>query len=303
VQDVQPASPALAQRSPMGRIAAFRELTKPNLTHLVVVTAVFGYWLASVRMGWFDWPRFLFTVAGTWLTSAGACATNMVVEADNDRRMRRTQSRPIPSGRLSRTEASVFAGVLFAGGFGLLLFGAGWLPAVLSLATLLFYVAVYTPMKRHGGLAIAIGAVPGALPPVIGWSAAQGSLGWGALILFVLLFAWQYPHFLALAYMYRQDYARGGFAFVPSEPSERRIGLQMSLGCQLAVVASLFPVLAGLVGPVYAVGAGLAGGAFCTLGVQSALHLQAKTARAVFLGSIAYLPALLLLTVIDHVLG
>lgn len=299
---VQSANPAVARRPSLERLAAFRELTKPNLTHLVVVTAVFGYWLASVRMGWFDWPRFLFTAAGTWLTSAGACATNMVLEAENDRRMRRTQKRPLPSGRLTATEASFFAGVLFLSGFALLLFGAGWLPAALSLATLIFYTLVYTPLKRRGSLAIALGAVPGALPPVIGWSAAQGSLGWGALILFVLLFAWQYPHFLALAYMYRQDYARGGFAFVAPEASERRTGIQMSLGCQLAVLASLFPVLAGLVGPVYAVGAGLAGGAFCTLGVQSALRLHPKTARAVFLGSIAYLPALLLLTVVDHVL-
>ncbi|MEM1023788.1 MAG: heme o synthase [Myxococcota bacterium] len=299
---MESAHPALDRPSSLERLAAYKELSKPNLTHLVVVTAVFGYWLASVRMGWFDWPRFLFTIVGTWLTSAGACASNMVIEGENDRKMRRTQGRPIPSGRVSAGEAGVVAALLFVTGFLVLALGAGWLPAGLSLATLVFYAVIYTPLKRRGGLAIALGAVPGALPPVIGWSAAQGSLDWGALILFVLLFAWQYPHFLALAYIYRQDYARGGFEFIPLSESERRTGIQMSFGCQLAVLASLFPVLSGLVGPVYAVGAGLAGGAFCTLGVQAALHLHAKAARAVFLGSIAYLPALLLLTVVDHVL-
>jgi protoheme IX farnesyltransferase len=285
----------------MDRWRALHELSKPNLTKLVVITGLFGYCLGAIRWERFDPGGLLLYAAGTAMTSAGACALNMVLERDNDARMRRTARRPLPSGRVTVAEASLFSGLNFAAGFGLLWWGGGPLPAVLSLLTLLIYGFVYTPMKRRGGWAIAVGAVPGAVPPMMGWAYVQGSIGWEGWLLFALLFAWQYPHFLALAYMYREDYRRGGFGFLPDEERLHRTGLAMSLGCQAAVLASIGPVLWGLAGPFYAVGAGLAGGVFCYLGFRAAQGLHPQSARSVFRWSLAYLPILLVLILVDQV--
>ncbi|MGF1508965.1 MAG: heme o synthase [Myxococcota bacterium] len=282
------------------RLEAFYELAKPNLTKLVVVTGVFGYCLGAVRIGRFDLCNGVLFALGTALASAGACAANMVLERRTDGLMHRTSKRPLPSGRLSVLEASLFTLVTSSAGFGLLAYGGGLLPAMMSLGTIMVYAFVYTPLKRVGPWAIAVGAVPGAVPPMMGWTYATGSIGWEGWILFALLFAWQMPHFLALAYLYRLDYRRGGFGFLPSDEQLHRTGLAMALGCQAAVLASIGPVLWGLAGPFYAVGAGLAGGVFCYLGFRSAMELHPKSARAVFLGSLAYLPVLLVLILADQ---
>jgi protoheme IX farnesyltransferase len=276
---------------------AFYELAKPNLSALVVVTAVLGFYLASGT----DWMQLAYLIAGTALTASGACAINMVIEREHDAIMRRTRNRPIPSGRVKASEATVFAALMFALGFTWLAIFCGWLPAALSLASALIYAALYTPMKRRGPIAIWIGAVTGAIPPVMGWSAVTQEIGWGGAILFAILFAWQFPHFLALGFMYREDYQRAGYRFVSSD--SERVGRQVAIGCVVLIVATLMPMVIGLLGAIYGIGASLAGGLFLWAGIRFAREATPARARAAFFASITYLPVLLALMVLDRLLG
>ena len=286
------------------RAQALYELSKPNLTGLVVVTSVLGFYLGlepGTPLASVDWVKLVYLMMGTALTSAGACALNMYIERDLDARMRRTQQRPIPSGRLSADQALAFALIVFAWGFFDLLIFCGPYPALLALLTGLIYGFVYTPLKRRGPISIWVGAVPGAIPPVMGWAAVQGGLGLGGLSLFAVLFVWQFPHFLALAYMYREDYARAGFRFLPDD--DRKTGLHIVLGCAALLAASVLPAALGLVGRVYLVGALAFGVAFLAVGLQVLGGCTPKRARRVFFASIIYQPALLALLVLDRFLG
>ncbi len=286
------------------RARAYYELAKPNLSMLVVVTSILGFYLASSAIEHLDWARLIYLVTGTALTAAGACALNMYIERDIDARMMRTKHRPIPSGRLSAQQALAFSLVVFTWGFLQLLVFCGPYPAFLSLATALIYAFVYTPAKRRGPISIWIGAIPGAIPPVMGWAAVRGEIGWGGLSLFLILFAWQFPHFLALAYMYEEDYRRGGFEFLfADDPDGQKVGRAIAFGTLLVHSASLAPYVLGLVGGVYLVGAILAGAFFVWAGARVAVDSTLPRARQAFFASITYLPVLLASMVLDRLVS
>ncbi len=294
---------SVAQRAAVGpetpRFRDIYELAKPNLTLLVVVTAVLGFGLATGD-GAIRWDRLIMLIVGTALTSAGACALNMFIERDIDALMPRTRKRPIPSGRVNPETALFFALMTFSWGFGALAAFCGPLPALFSLLTAAVYAFVYTPLKRRGPISVWVGAVPGALPPLIGWSAATGGVAAGGLSLFLVLFCWQFPHFIALAYMYREDYRRAGFRFLP--PSDAQTGRQILVGCVALVLASGLPYLLGLVGWVYLAGVAAAGLWFLKVCLQAAIDLTGKRARQAFLASILYLPVVLALLVLDRII-
>lgn len=280
------------------RARAFYELSKPNLSFLVVTTGVFGFYLASSGIASIDGWRFVHLVFGMALTAAGACAANMYIERNLDAIMVRTRNRPIPSGRIAPREALVFAAIAFAIGFVELFVFCGAEPALLSLFTLAIYAFVYTPLKRKGPIAIAIGAIPGAIPPVMGWAAVRGEIGVGGLALFAVLFFWQFPHFLALAFMYRDDYARAGFRFLPAHP-----GAAIVTGALLTLIASELPFVLGLAGRVYLAGALVSGACFVCVCLRAAVELSAPRARSAFFASILYLPVLLILMLLDKAIG
>lgn len=283
------------------RARSFYELAKPNLSALVVVSAVLGFYLGSASLAAVDWARMLHLSLGTALTAGGACAANMFLERDIDARMRRTCMRPIPSGRVRPTEALLFSLGIFCLGCGELAIFTGAIPAALSIATFLVYAFVYTPMKRRGPIAIWIGAVPGAIPPVMGWAAARGALGFEGLILFGILFVWQFPHFLALAWMYREDYERAGLKLLPSrDPTGVRTATYIATGCAALLVVSMMPAVVGMTGPVYAAGALVAGILFLWSGLRVADLRTTQRARSTFLASVAYLPFLLAIMLVDR---
>lgn len=283
------------------KLRSMWELGKPNLSLLVVVTAVIGSFLASTAYpDEASWLEAFMLVVGTALTAMGACTANMYREAEIDARMNRTRGRPIPSGRVQETEAFAWGLGTFLIGFAFLYVFTGPLPALLSLVTTLIYAFVYTPAKRIGPISVWIGAIPGAIPPLMGWATVTGRLDLGAFALFGLMFTWQFPHFLALAYMYREDYARGGFRFLPEEDTARRTGAHIGWGTVAVFVSSLAPAALGLTGPVYLLVAVLAGLGFMVRGLQAARNLTVKTARGAFFASIIYLPVLLVAIVIDR---
>jgi len=292
--------PERAEASIGERVRAFYELGKPNLSGLVVVTGVTGFYVGSTTI---DWIAFLHLISGLFLTAVGACALNMVLEYDVDARMRRTQSRPIPSGRVTRTEALVFSLVTFAVGFAQLSAFINLLTAMLSLVTLLIYAFVYTPMKVRGPVATWIGAIPGAIPPVMGWTAATGSLDAPALVLFGILFFWQLPHFLALAWIYREDYARAGYRLLPGKSGSNHLaGVQMMLCCIALLKVSLILAAVGAAGVVYVAGALISGIVFAIYASRVARSATHRDARALFFASIVYLPVLLGFIVLDRAL-
>ena len=280
------------------RASDFLELTKPRITFLVLVTAAVGYALGAP--GRFEAPGFLLMIAGTALLSGGVGALNQYLERDADGLMDRTRHRPLPAGRLLPSEALAF-GLTISGAGLLLLFAAGWLAGLLGLLTAASYLLLYTPLKRVTSLCTVVGAVPGALPPVIGWAAARGELGAGAWALFAVLFLWQLPHFLALAWLYREDYARGGFPMLTvSDTDGSSTGRQA-----LLYAAALLPVslLAGLLtsaGNAYLWAATALGILFAGAAARFAWKRTNSAARTLFLFSILYLPALFGALVIDR---
>lgn len=290
-----------APRTWRERLRAYHELAKPNLTLLVILTGVFGFYLGTDGFVALEAGAFVAFVLGTAMTAGGACALNMYIERSVDARMRRTAKRPLPSGRASAGGALVFAVAnIVVGTIALAVFN-GAIPAGLGLLTALLYGFVYTPLKKlNGPLAVVVGAVPGAVPPVMGWAAAQGTIGWEGFALFTIVFAWQFPHFIALAYMYREDYARGGFDFLPR--SNAVTSAVIFFGTVAVVGASAGPWFLDLAGWLYLVGAAAAGAAFLRSAHRTVQRLDGKSARSVFLTSITYLPVLLGLILIDSLL-
>jgi protoheme IX farnesyltransferase len=270
----------------------FVELTKPRVVTMVLVTTLVGFYLGSA--GTPDWWLLAATLIGTALAAGGTLALNQYLERDADARMRRTQSRPLPSGRLQPFDALCFGAALTGTGLLMLTVLAHPLSGLVTATTVITYLGCYTPMKRRTPLCGVVGAVPGALPPVTGWVAATGSLDAGALVLFSILFLWQLPHSLAIAQLYAADYARAGFRLLPivdrdGHSTER----QIVINCVALLAVGLTPTLLGLAGVLYFAVALLLGLGFLACGIASALAPSTAAARRVMVASLIYLPLLL----------
>lgn len=272
-----------------GHLADYVAIAKPRLNFLVVATAAAGYYLGDT--GDAGWVRAASAIVGTALVAAGASALNQVLERHTDRLMERTRLRPLADGRLGVREAVVFALATSAIGLALLAAGANVLSAFVAFATLVTYVAIYTPLKPLTSFATVVGAVPGALPPMIGWAAATGHLTREAWILFAIVFLWQMPHFLAIAWLYREDYARAGFPLLPvTEPDGHSTARQVLAYGAVLIPVSLVPTAIGLANPIYFAGALVLGVTYLLLGAQFARRRERVPALRLFIGSIVYLP-------------
>lgn len=274
-------------------------LTKPRIAVMGLVTVALGFSLAAIG----EWSAVTLghSLLGIGLIAASCSALNQWLERDSDRLMARTANRPLPSGRLSAHEVLAFGlGLWFVGVIELIWFVNG-LTALLASATLLLYVAVYTPLKRRTSFCTAIGAIPGAMPPVLGWVAAGGELDAGAFALFATLFIWQFPHFLAIAWLYREQYAAAGLRMLPqTRPAPRVIGW-LCVGYALALIpVSLLLKDAALAGDVFAVIAIVLGFGYVAFSVRFLLNESVRTARQLLWFSLVYLPALLLALTWDH---
>jgi len=291
--------PLAVERRAPSAVSNYLALTKPRLNLLVVVTSAAGYYLGAGDRT----PELLpmtQAVVGTALVAGGAAVLNQVYERDTDALMRRTRLRPLPDGRVSAADARAFGLVLAAAGLAALLF-TNVLAALLAAATLAVYLIVYTPMKRRSTASTLIGAIPGALPPAIGWAAADGGLPAGGWALFAIVFLWQIPHFMAIAWMYRDDYERAGFPMLPVlEPDGKRTGRHAVLYSALLLPASLVPTLVGVSGLGYFVVALLLGIGMIALSARFARHRTDETARALFYGSITYLPLVWAAMILNH---
>ena len=285
------------------RLADYVELAKPRVLVLVLFTVGTGVVLAAGRD--ISFLVLLHTVLGTALVAIGASSLNQWYERDSDALMRRTEKRPLPSGRLQALEVFVFGLALGAGGvLYLALTLSHILSALIAAVTFILYVAVYTPLKRRTTLNTLIGAVPGALPPLIGWCAVRGEWTREAGVLFLILFLWQIPHFLAIAWMYRAEYARAGLLMLPGTDSDgRRTSQNMILYCLALLVVSLQPVLYGDAGLLYLGGAVLLGLAFLAAALGFRRSRSYCQARRVLRASLLYLPGLLALLLLDRALG
>jgi protoheme IX farnesyltransferase len=291
------AEPALVERS---AFAVYSDLIKARLTALVLITTLVGFYAGSG--GQMDYWRMLHTMLGTALLACGASALNQLLERELDAKMRRTEGRPLPSGRLTPDGVLLLGVGLSAVGLIYLAFAVNPLTSLLGAITLASYLFIYTPMKRTTTLNTLIGAVPGAVPPLMGWTGATNQLSAAGWSLFAILFLWQLPHFMAIAWLYREDYARAGFKMLPVvDPEGRQTAAQAVCHAFGLIPVSLFPSLLGVAGVVYFGGALLFGAAFLIFAIQFSRHLTAEKARALFIASIVYLPVLLGLLVLDKV--
>jgi protoheme IX farnesyltransferase len=261
-----------------------------------------GVGFVAATTGPFDIPLLVHTLLGTGLVAAGASVLNQVLERDTDARMRRTLNRPLPAGRLGAGEATVVGFVLATVGVNYLCIFAGALTGMLAAITLLLYAFVYTPMKRWTSLNTVVGAIPGALPPMMGWAAARGSLDSEAWVLFSILFLWQFPHFLAIAWLYREDYARAGLKMLPVIDERGGMTGRQVIGYTLALLpATLAPGVIGIAGRAYAFGALGLWIAFLGFAIPFAMSANQTRARNLMRASLVYLPTLLLFMILDLV--
>jgi protoheme IX farnesyltransferase len=281
------------------RALAYVDLTKPRITFLIVLTAAAGFCLGA--KGGLDYLRFTHAMLGIALLSSGIATLNQYMERELDGLMRRTQMRPLPSGKLAPLEALVF-------GAGLTLIAEVYLALLVNPITALFgltviagYLFMYTPLKTRTTLSTAVGAFPGAMPPLMGWTAATGEVTTGAWVLFAILFLWQFPHFLAIAWMYREDYGRAGIRMLPVvEPEGRITGQQIVAYTVMLVPVSLLPALMGISGRVYFYGAIILGSLFLLSSISAAVSKSRQQARRLLLASVLYLPLLFGLMVLNQ---
>ena len=290
------------------RLGDYAILLKMRVTSLVVMTAWAGYYLGAQRaqVAAFSW-KLVCALIGIGLVSGGAAALNQVIEREADGRMRRTQSRPIPGQRMGVAEAAAIGIACILGGGAYLAVTTNWLTGILSVLTASAYLGAYTPLKKHSPLCTTIGALPGAMPPLLGWTAARGRVEWEALVLFAILFLWQFPHFHAIAWMYREDYRRAGIRMLPVVEEDGRSTVREVLAYSMMLVpVSLFPGYLHMVGKAYLVGAlifGLAFLVYCLRFARVVSGLPAsesrKLARSLLRASILYLPALFALMMIN----
>jgi protoheme IX farnesyltransferase len=276
-------------------------LTKPELTFLSVLTALAGYYMGAG--GVVEGTGLIHTLLGTAMVGGGSGALNQYIERKYDAQMKRTENRPLPSGRIAPLEALLFGLVLSCGGIVYLALCINTLTASLAAITCVTYLSLYTPLKRLTPLATLIGGIPGALPPVMGWTAASNEIGAGALILFGILFLWQMPHFLSLSWMYRKDYARAGYRLLAvMDPGGSRTGLHAILYTCLLIPVSLLLLGGGGAGMIYGVSAGVLGAGFLLFACLLLARRTSGAARRLFFASLMYLPALMLAMVLDRVL-
>lgn len=291
---------AVSQLSARSALAIFCDLTKARLTTLVLITTMVGFYAGSG--GVIDYWKMLHALLGTALVACGASALNQLLECDCDAKMRRTENRPLPSGRITPDAVLILGVLLSVGGLLYLAFAVNVLTSFLGVITLAIYVFIYTPLKRVTTLNTAVGAVPGALPPLMGWTGATGEISAAGWSLFAILFVWQLPHFMAIAWVYREDYARGGFRMLPIiDPDGRKTAAQAVCHSIGLIPVSLFPALLGIAGVVYFFGALALSLAFLFFAIQFSRQLTVERARQLFFASIIYLPLLLGLLVLDKV--
>lgn len=288
-----------AQLSARERVTAFVELTKPRITFLIVLTAAAGFALAST--GSVNYVDLLSACFGIALLSSGIATLNQYMERDLDGLMRRTADRPLPSGRLQPWEALLFGVSLTVVAQIYLAAFVNPLTALLGLTVIAGYLFGYTPLKTRTSLSTMVGAFPGAVPPLIGWTAARGELSLEAWVLFAILFLWQFPHFLAIAWMYREDYARAGILMLPVvEPDGRVTSQQIVVYTIMLLPVSLLPTVLGTSGKTYLFGALILGLLFLYSSIRAALSQSRQQARRLLLASVLYLPLLFILMVLDR---
>jgi heme o synthase len=277
------------------------ELTKPDINFLIAITTAAGFWMSTAAAVWdFPWMPFLHMLLGTVLVASAAATLNQLIERRYDARMRRTARRPLASGRILPSHAFWFGVVLSVLGVAYLAISTNALAAFVAALTLLSYLFLYTPLKRITPLCTVVGAIPGAAPPLIGWAAARGRLDPEAWGLFAIIFLWQFPHFMSIAWMYREDYTRAGYLVLPpGENRNRLVSWQAVSASAVLLVVGLMPAISGLSGFVYAGGALALGGVFLHYSVRFAKHRTNVAARQLLLVSILYLPAILALLMLD----
>ena len=291
---------AIADSRTMSRSWAYLQLTKPDVTFLVVMTTAAGFYLGT--RGSLDAVAMFNAVLGTSLVAAGTAALNHYIERASDAKMRRTCARPLPLGVLHPREAFAFGAALIAGGGIYLALFSNWLACGLALLTTVLYLGLYTPLKKHTTWATAIGAFPGAIPPLVGWAAARGTLNEGAWLLFGILFLWQFPHFYSIAWIYREDYSRAGIQMLPVIDRSGSATFGQIIFCAAALVpVSLLPSVIGLAGDTYFFGAVLIGMLLlqaCLWAARSRTNVRAKWLMH---ATVAHIPALLGLLMLDKV--
>ncbi len=287
-------------RNRFSAVGDYWTLTKPEVNFLVVVSTLVGFYLGS--HGRLDWLLLVHTLLGTLLVASGTATLNQFMEREADSRMRRTAMRPLPAGRLKPSEAFWFGMMLSAAGAIYLWRLVNGLASVLAVFTLATYLLVYTPLKRKTPLCTLVGAFPGAVPPLIGWAAARGGLNGEAWVLYGILFLWQFPHFLAIAWMYREDYARAGLLMLPPDDREgRSTTLRILVYSSALLPVSLAPVLMGQVGLIYFFGAIILGLGLLGYGARLAVTRSKALARRVVLASVVYLPLVFGLMMFDKI--
>jgi protoheme IX farnesyltransferase len=281
-----------------GWVSVYADLVKARLTLLVLLTTLVGFYV-----GWqgpMNFALMLHALFGTALLASGAAALNQFLEREYDARMRRTASRPLPSGRLQPVTVILFGGFCSLAGLIYLSLLVNQLTAVLGAVSLVCYLFIYTPLKRVTWLNTAVGAIPGALPPLMGWAAARGNLEGGGWALFAMLAFWQMPHFFAIAWIYREEYAKAGFVMLPAvDPDGSRTGHQSVSHTLALLMVSLCPFLFQLAGPFYLAAAVLLGAGYLACAIQFARRLDLAAARRLFFASIIYLPLILIALVLD----
>ncbi|HUB52384.1 MAG TPA: heme o synthase [Terracidiphilus sp.] len=289
-------------RPQLGSLAGYWALTKPDVNSLIAITVFASFCLARTSsLSGFPYLLLIHTLLGTLLIASGTGALNQVIERRFDSLMRRTSRRPLVNGSVPLVRALWFGIVVSVGGAAYLALAVNLLSSLIAALTLVSYLAVYTPLKRKTPLCTLVGALPGAAPPLIGWAAASGSLSTEAWVLYSMLFLWQFPHFMAIAWMYREDYDRAGYRVLP--PGESRHGfvaMQSVLPALLLIPISLIPVLLGDERRAYFVGAALLGLAFLYCAARLAINRSNDIARRLLFASIIYLPSVFLLMLLDR---
>ena len=298
ISTTQTAGVDLSQMS--RRVSTFIELTKPRLVSMILITTVAGFYIASPQP--LNWMQLICTIIGTGLSAAGVLALNQYLERDLDARMVRTCHRPLPDQRLQPIAALFFGVLLTAGGLLYLTFFVNALSALVTSAIVVTYLFVYTPLKQKTSLCTVAGAFPGALPPVIGWVAARGTLNIEAGVLFAILFLWQLPHSLSIACIYRDEYAQAGFRLLPViHPDGRSTNRQIVINCLGLLVVALLPTLIGIAGIVYFFAALILGIVFLGFGVNLSISRSTIAAKRLLYASLIYLPFVFLMMALDKV--
>jgi len=297
------ASPAQQPLTETGAFADYWALTKPDVNLLILITTAAGFCLApSIHFAGFPVLLLVHTLAGTLFVAGGTATLNQYVERQFDAQMRRTKRRPLAAGRIEPARALWFGIALSVSGAIYLAVAVNLLASLLALLTLLSYLLLYTPLKRKTPLCVLVGAFPGAAPPLIGWAAASGALSLEAWVLYGMVFLWQFPHFMAIAWMYREDYVRAGYLVLPyGERRNSLMGLQAVLPSLGLIALSFAPMLLGQAGLFYTAGALFFSICFLYCGLQLTLHRTNVAARCLLLASIVYLPAMFgLLVLLDR---